>query len=326
MGEKVFIIPRGLSDLMKVMAATLVALAHYFNIKASAGNALNPLEWLIRSQGGNVGVAIFFFLSGYGLMMSEMRTHLAFKRYLKRRFAKVYLPVLLITACWLPIYYSIYANDTFEKTQLIININCVICDLFLNFRDPVLWFIKSLLILYAAFYLFAYILQNGRQKFAFAVLWIITILTCIISYFSNGSFGLNSISGIPLFSVGVIAASHSAKFYKNINAAFIPLVISFILLSCVFALHSRFVANIVHVLADYSIIGTILLCFSNTHPDIKIPSILAAVTFDIYLIHFKILMLMSVSNLELSIIPFIVATVFVSIIFYQLRTQILKFQ
>jgi len=104
------LIPRGASDLLKVVAALLVMFSHYCNIKASTGVALNPIEWLIRSQGGNIGVAIFFFLSGYGLMMSEMKSHLSLGQYFRRRFLKVYLPVILVTAIWLPITYSI--NDT----------------------------------------------------------------------------------------------------------------------------------------------------------------------------------------------------------------------
>ncbi len=111
MQTRLFQIPRGSSDLMKIIAAILVALSHYCNIKATTGVVLNPIEWLIRSQGGNVGVAIFFFLSGYGLMMSEMRNHLNFKQFVKRRFLKIYLPVLLITALWLPLAYIFFPDN-----------------------------------------------------------------------------------------------------------------------------------------------------------------------------------------------------------------------
>ena len=100
-------INRGVSDLLKIISAVLVMFSHYYNLKAQAGYALNPIELVLRSQGGNVGVAIFFFLSGYGLMMSELKRHLNFKEFLKKRFLKVYLPVLLVTMIWIPIYYSI---------------------------------------------------------------------------------------------------------------------------------------------------------------------------------------------------------------------------
>lgn len=103
----VFKIDRGVSDLLKIISALLVMFSHYYAVIALAGYDLNPIEWLIRSQGGNVGVAVFFFLSGYGLMSSEMKSHLSAMQFLKRRFCKIYLPVLLVTAIWLPISYKI---------------------------------------------------------------------------------------------------------------------------------------------------------------------------------------------------------------------------
>lgn len=102
-----FIINREASNLLKVISALLVMFSHYFNLKAQTGFALNTFEWCVRSQGGNIGVAIFFFLSGYGLMMSEMKSHLPLKVFFRRRFCKIYLPVLLVTAIWLPICYRI---------------------------------------------------------------------------------------------------------------------------------------------------------------------------------------------------------------------------
>ena len=81
--------------------------SHYFNLKAQAGFELNAFEWCIRSQGGNVGVAVFFFLSGYGLMSSELKGHLSASQFFKRRFCKIYIPVLLITAIWIPISYKL---------------------------------------------------------------------------------------------------------------------------------------------------------------------------------------------------------------------------
>lgn len=87
--RKNFAIDRGFSDALKVLAALLVMTSHYMNIKATMGQPLNAIEWLIRSQGGNIGVAVFFFLSGYGLMMSEMKSHLSFKKYLRRRYLHI---------------------------------------------------------------------------------------------------------------------------------------------------------------------------------------------------------------------------------------------
>ncbi len=156
------------------------------------------------------------------------------------------------------------------------------------------------------------------------LLWFMTLITCVISYFSNGAFGLNSMSGIPLFSVGVIVALYNNRFFKCFSAAFLPLIVSFGLLSAVFAFHPRFIANTVHLLADYAAVGTILLIFSNVKPEIKISSFWAAFTFDIYLVHFKVLTVIHSLNYKMSQILFIGATVLASIAFYQVRTRLLK--
>lgn len=100
-------IDRATSDTLKVVSALLVMFSHYCNLKAQAGNTLNVVEWCVRSQGGNIGVAVFFFLSGYGLMMSEIKSHLPLKSFFRKRFLKIYLPVILVTAIWLPISYII---------------------------------------------------------------------------------------------------------------------------------------------------------------------------------------------------------------------------
>lgn len=314
-----FQITRGVSCTLKIVAALLVMFSHYCNIKATGGEALNSIEWLIRSQGGNVGVAIFFFLSGYGLMMSELKSHLPLKSYLKRRFLKIYLPIVLVTAIWLPISY--FMTDNYNSGGIWL----VVRDLAIGFRDPVLWFIKSLIILYAAFYIFSVWLYKGEVVLAFVTFWILTIATCVVSYFTNGSFGLSSMSGIPLFSVGVISAYYSTRFYKRFNVAFIPLVVSLMLLSLVFTFHPRFVANIVHSIADYAIVGTLILIFSNYQPNFKIPSVLAAITFDIYLVHFKILIVIKETDFDLSLGLFIAATAIASVGSYLLRSRLLKF-
>lgn len=55
----------------------------------------------LSAQGGFIGVAIFFFLSGYGLMESESKSHLNALAFLKRRILKIYLPVILVTFIWM---------------------------------------------------------------------------------------------------------------------------------------------------------------------------------------------------------------------------------
>lgn len=107
-----FQLSKGLSNVLKAFSAILVMIAHYCNVKAGSGETLNFIETIIRSQGGNIGVAIFFFLSGYGLMKSEQNSHLSFPQFFRKRFLKVYLPVLLVTLIWMPIAYNLPSSDS----------------------------------------------------------------------------------------------------------------------------------------------------------------------------------------------------------------------
>jgi peptidoglycan/LPS O-acetylase OafA/YrhL len=58
---------------------------------------------VLSTQGGYLGVAVFFFLSGFGLMESDIKRHLTLFQFLKKRLSKIYLPAVLVTAIWLPI-------------------------------------------------------------------------------------------------------------------------------------------------------------------------------------------------------------------------------
>lgn len=309
-----FQISRGASDLLKIVSAILVMFSHYFNLKAQVGFELNPFEWCVRSQGGNIGVGVFFFLSGYGLMMSEMKSHLPLKMFFRRRFCKIYLPVVLVTALWLPITYRITPPDTYWL---------IIRDLVIGFNDPVLWFIKSLILLYAVFWLSTVFIDKSNTIY-FIVLCGGTVAVCFFSYYTNGNFGLNSISGLPLFSIGVVTALWSSKVFKGLHPAIIPLVLSFAAVSLVMSFYPRFVANLAHVIADYAVVATIIIVFSRWQPSIRIPAILSLITFDIYLIHFKVLVVMKEVTPTLPISLFIAVTVSFSIALYCLRTKLIK--
>ena len=304
-----FSINRSVSDFLKIISALLVMFSHYFNLKAQAGFELNAFEWCIRSQGGNVGVAVFFFLSGYGLMSSEMKSHLSAMQFFKRRFCKIYFPVLLVTAIWLPISYRITLPHSYSL---------IIRDLLWGFRDPVLWFIKSLILLYGSFYLSTFYLKKN-QPLGLAVLWTGTVITCVISFLCE-----YSISGLPLFAVGVVSVLWPSRRFITLHPALIALLLSFFAVSISLLCLPRFIPNLAHVLADYAVVATIIVVFSKWQPIIKAPAVLSLITFDIYLVHFKVLVVMKAIIAIWSVATFIIATLCFSLSLYLLRTKLIK--
>ena len=90
---------RGLTDIIKFLSCLMIALHHFSQIRGVEG-ASNVIYFLFATQGGYLGVAIFFFLSGYGLMKSEQSKHLTIPAFFKKRLIKTYLPAVLVSALW----------------------------------------------------------------------------------------------------------------------------------------------------------------------------------------------------------------------------------
>lgn len=80
------VLSRGLTDFLKFIASIMVALGHY------AGYAItftdNPVYRFIVMFAGNVGVALFFILSGYGLMKSELNRHQDLLLFIKKKISQ----------------------------------------------------------------------------------------------------------------------------------------------------------------------------------------------------------------------------------------------
>lgn len=99
------ILDRGLTDVIKFLASVMIALHHYSQLVLSTGVSDNLIYKLFSTQGGYLGVALFFFFSGYGVMMSDIKNHFSLVQFFKKRILKIYKPVILITIIWLPVIY-----------------------------------------------------------------------------------------------------------------------------------------------------------------------------------------------------------------------------
>lgn len=85
-------ITRNVSMFMRGIGTLLVIFAHYaqWYITMADGSII----WLLLSKAGRYGVAVFFLVSGYGLVFSAKKGLDA--RWVKRRVLNVYLPYLCI--------------------------------------------------------------------------------------------------------------------------------------------------------------------------------------------------------------------------------------
>lgn len=94
-------LPKDTCDVIKLVSALLVVTSHIGSVAINSYESTNWIFYALATQNGYVGVSLFFFLSGFGLMESEQKRHLSVSQYFRRRILKIYLPVVLVTVPWL---------------------------------------------------------------------------------------------------------------------------------------------------------------------------------------------------------------------------------
>lgn len=314
------------SNCIKFLAALLVAMHHYSQNVVAAGSD-NIFYFLCSTQGGYLGVAIFFFLSGFGLMESEQKHHLGLLQFLKKRILKVYMPVLIVTVLWMFVVLTIenkYVTSSNTLSSECLHLSWLLDRMYAyieshpgfaitNYSDKVLWFVKVILQLYIVFFIFSSAWVKNRL-FGNIILWIGIIATC---------FTASSIISIPFFGIGVYASEYKNKNYKVFNASLIPLLISAIIISCYcIVVTPEFKPSIIlagHALFNYIFIGLVIVCFTVKCIDIQFPALLGVISYDIYLVHNKILTSFTTLNINLESWLFITLSLAIAFVFYYFR-------
>lgn len=268
---------RNFTDFLKLLAALLVAASHYSGYAVSHGHG-NVVYSVLVATGGYVGVAIFFFLSGYGLMMSENKNHTPFFSFIKRRFVKLYLPVVFVSAVWGVVLWPENKGAEWIGQYLYIA--------FWGFEDGILWFIKVILLEYLVFA--AYIYFGIKTWLREIVLWGGTALVYIITFIVFGDWAAIS---IPLFTFGMLLAKYESWFYSFAHSK--GVIIWLIAITGIMGLAYYLWGNVyAHALLNYYVITGIIVAgaYSLTvKAPPYIPDWAGSVSYDIYLTHYKVL-------------------------------------
>lgn len=122
---------------------------------------------------GGLVVSIFFFMSGYGLMISYLKKGNSYlDGFLTRRFVKL-LPAFLLTTVIYQVYQSWTGCSTLAESLAELRHGCPIL--------PDSWFVIVILLYYLLFYLCARVCR--RPLFMVLVLWLLTgvYLTIVLS-------------------------------------------------------------------------------------------------------------------------------------------------
>jgi len=275
-----FQLDRDWCDYAKLAAAILVAVSHYSTVIVINNHWSDSQFLRFWCQGGYIGVAIFFFFSGFGLMESEKKHHLGIVDFIKKRFSKVYLPVLFVSFIWIPLYYLFVAKDSIELT-----VGGVLYDVFWGFRDCVLWFVKILFLLYGIFCLFAQLYDKERHLIAHLSLLAGVGLSTLIACKSGYPY-----ISVPLFGIGAYASFLKEKAIMKVPACYWLLAIMLMVCASLYVITKS--PDPAHGVVNCGIVAFMLICLqclTKFTPPHHLPTFCMSATYTIYIVHMKVL-------------------------------------
>lgn len=271
------ILNRDFTFIIKLFCCLLVGLHHFARIKVEQQGSTNIIYILLASQGGNVGVGLFFFLSGYGLMESFNIRRLSFREILIKRFWRLFWPLLIINIIFL-FGIKFFDNESIKNIEFSL-------ENIINFKkvDGVLWFIEVLCMCYIIFY--ASMSLRKYQNIALYGGGVILIVFYVLTRYELHWHYTN----IPMFFLGVAYSQLRNKLASHIkitSSLFLILGISVITVIGWFVLHTMWARLGVCLITVLSIIlfnhfYTFLIDKNKAVKDF---------TYEYYLTHNKLLM------------------------------------
>ena len=175
------------------LAALLIYAFHGWQSVFSNTPGLYEIENIIRKN-GDVGVDIFLFLSGMGLVYSINKSK-SIKDFYQKRIKRILIPYLITSILYLIAYQSPMA----DKIKAIFGYYFIIGQL-----NIFLWFFFAILILYLLFPIYYRYFTKARNKFLFTIstilIWLIIIYS--VKGFLNPWFYI-FFNRIPIFIFGI---------------------------------------------------------------------------------------------------------------------------
>lgn len=246
-------------------------------------------------------------------MESEQRCHLTPMQFVDKRLKRVIFPLVVLSMIWFPLYYGLKLSidpitiDFKSITLKILNVGG--------------WFVEAILIMYCVFALFVYIDKKyGRTKS------IITLCICtIMAYiFCDKCIDYYTPYSIPIFSAGIIASLYKDSNFKgifNYSLVFLFFGMIFSMSYCIIVQKSLSLSA--HSLFNYTIIGCLILFLTIFKPVLVFPAILGEASFDIYLIHKRIIIsYFALNSVLIDLTQWLFLTAFITATFVYVRKSL----
>lgn len=129
-------------NCMKAVAAILIVLshAHYYISFLGILKVFKPF--------GYIGVSLFFFCSGYGVMKKYIRNEHYLDGFLTKKLKSVYIPYIVATTLWFAMNLLLFRD--FDGTTAILSVTESV--LLIKTRLPFAWYVLAILIWYFVFF------------------------------------------------------------------------------------------------------------------------------------------------------------------------------
>ena len=256
----------------------LLIIFHHISQKITTGENFSNFEYM-----GRYVVALFFFLSGYGLYFQYSNNVTYMENFLKKRFVRIFIPFFVFI-----VIYVIYRVTLGE----VVNV-----DFFLSFwkdHSNIIyngWFINSIIVLYVIFYV-SFVRKDSKiSVFVLIALTLVYIFWKV--YQDHGDWEYVSIMA---FLLGVFWMKNRVSIDKFIEKNYFVCLISLSILMYIFQNYDIVMKKIdvTNKYVYYGIVGNLCtmifvvyfllltnkLNFSNKYLDF-----LGDISFEIYMIH-----------------------------------------
>ena len=284
-----FNLSKEVSACLKGVSCLLIVLHHWCSGLSGVGYD-NILVRLLTQAGGVTGVAIFFFLSSYGLTRSQLVKKDSISLFFTKRLSKVFIPLVLTNALWLVLRYD---GQTFVQSFLqILNVS--------DLLDRATWFCNIIIVCYVIFYV-SNRLKSDWMKILTSWILIFVLAAILLACFPRRPFYVYSLIAFPLGGMVAILQERMKATQLMVNT-FVPVIAVFGILSLLIVDYRA------HLLANLYCIAVILCLMlivlvlqknrtsllSKAVSRIKEPaSVIGLYSYEIYLLHNKFLMLHS---------------------------------
>jgi peptidoglycan/LPS O-acetylase OafA/YrhL len=274
-----------ISNALKAFSCILIVLHHYCLFSGSH----SVLGNFISSVWGYAAVAIFFFLSGYGLMESDGSHHYTAVKYIKKRLSKVFIPFIVINIIYvalaLTINIGIVVNSIGDIIAFIIGIKLI---------DDVTWFILVLLLFYV-FFLFVTFVRKRYQKMA--LLLAMTFIYAILG-FTILNIPFYAIVSTPAFPLGVIVSLYKDEICSVLRQIWLRMAffVLFLIICCFsvsvmtgYILLSKSILHFVIAINNVSLLIILVIIFANKNYQWFKCNWLGNISYEVYLTHNKLM-------------------------------------